>query len=448
MKNRILHGGVAFLLLGLWLGCDTPVQQPEPSSPVSTTPSPGKDARTAAGFGSQQLWSTTVDWEPTVAVDPNTDDVYQMTTRYTGPRPCPRCLGPFMVFRRSSDGGQTWQQDQFLFVDVKGQADPQLYVDHQGTVHAAFLRGFDVLYTQSTDRGVTWRWPVPLTARDTRPLWSDKPILLTSADGQHVYIAYSTRDSFIATSRDGGTTFEQAIQTSSDRHEGFWLHAGGAVAPDGTVFFTVARYHLDYSGSYDVYVIRSTDQGQSWETLPLDTGRQVPSCTDVTPDCYRGQFSPTPVVAIDPAGRIIVAYNASTELNTAPRLFVRTSVDNGQSWSARMGLDEGGDGITNTFPLLAAGPMAGDFRLVWMDNRTGRFNTWHRRTLDGGRTWTTGVRLSDRSDGASYKSPEGFVSPYGDYGGLAVDRAGTLHAIWGEGEGFNGRGGSWYTTGQ
>jgi hypothetical protein len=89
----------------------------------------------------------------------------------------------------------------------------------------------------------------------------------------------------------------------------------------------------------------------------------------------------------------------------------------------------------------------GDVRVAWMDNRTGRWNTWYRRSADSGRTWSGTVRLSDRSDGAPYKSPRGFKFPYGDYGQLAVDGRGRTHATWGEGPNYIGPGGAWYTRG-
>ena len=99
-------------------------------------------------------------------------------------------------------------------------------------------------------------------------------------------------------------------------------------------------------------------------------------------------------------------------------------------------------------PAIAAGPRPGDFRLVWQGNKDGNiadWNTYYRRTTDGGATWEAIVKLSDRTRGAPYKHPAGYTFPYGDYCGLAVDRNGTNHAIWGEGISYDGPGGSWYT---
>ena len=105
-----------------------------------------------------------------------------------------------------------------------------------------------------------------------------------------------------------------------------------------------------------------------------------------------------------------------------------------------------GDG----FPAVAAGPAAGDFRLIWQDTRGGgvsSWNSWQRRTTNGGATWSAAVKLSDLATGAPYKSAAGYAFPYGDYLEIAVDGWGRGHFIWGAGASYTGPGGTWYTSG-
>ena len=95
--------------------------------------------------------------------------------------------------------------------------------------------------------------------------------------------------------------------------------------------------------------------------------------------------------------------------------------------------------------------MAGDFRVVWQGNGNGDprgWDTFYRRTTDGGVTWSAMVKLSNRSTGAPYKTRAGYFFPYGDYISLSVDAAGDNHVIWGEGTSYDGPGGVWYTRGQ
>ena len=96
--------------------------------------------------------------------------------------------------------------------------------------------------------------------------------------------------------------------------------------------------------------------------------------------------------------------------------------------------------------------LADDFRVVWQGNNDGQtdaWNTWYRRTTDGGRTWSEPLRLSDTATTpAPYHSADGYRFPYGDYLELAVDGEGVNHVIWGEGLSYIGPGGSWSTSGR
>ena len=102
--------------------------------------------------------------------------------------------------------------------------------------------------------------------------------------------------------------------------------------------------------------------------------------------------------------------------------------------------------------------MSGDFRVVWQDdrrtkkpkktNQTRWWNTWYRRTTDGGVTWSKPIRLSNRGDSTLYNSQRGYGFPYGDYLWMAVDGEDINHVVWGAGESYNGNGGTWFTSGE
>ena len=83
-------------------------------------------------------------------------------------------------------------------------------------------------------------------------------------------------------------------------------------------------------------------------------------------------------------------------------------------------------------------------RAWFMDQRTGRWNTWYTTSGDLGVTWSAPVRISDATSGTSYKSADGFLEVYGDYGEIAVTSAGKTVAVWGEGPSYNGPGGVWF----
>ncbi|MFQ5737656.1 MAG: sialidase family protein [Acidobacteriota bacterium] len=402
-----------------------------------------------AGFDEERVWSGYDDWEPAVGTDPGLPYVYHLTTRYSGPRACPRCPAPALILRRSPDGGATWDPDRFLARTSRTQHDPQIEVAGDGTLYVAWLRAFvpGVTFQKSLDEGTTWSTPLAFLERGGKPRFSDKPILAISPDGQDVYIAFNASHSYVVSSHDSGKSFSQPVRTNDDFR--YWFHSGGAVAPDKAVYFAAVDFSQNFRGESHINVLKSTDGGASWTTSRVDTAQELPDCP-WSDGCYFGFLGPSVALAIDLAGRIMIAYSAGDIPARPQKMYIRTSLD-GRVWSQRLEVSNGSFGVHNLFPALVSGPTVGDFRVVWQDDRNGSttaWNTWYRRTNDGGLTWSPAERLSDLGSGAPYKTGAGFRFPYGDYLEIAVDGNGTNHVIWGEGDSYTGPGGTWYTRGK
>jgi hypothetical protein len=401
-------------------------------------------AATATGFDSQRLWSTGDDWEPAVAVDPGSSWVYQATTRYGGPKACASCSDPAIIVRGSSDGGVTWGADTYICAckNVKAQNDPQLAVASDGTIYAAWLNDYQpgVVFSKSTNHGVTWSTPKAVSGKALN--FSDKPILVISPTGHDVYIAFNSSDSYVVASHDFGATFGTRVKTNSDSL--YWFAEGGAVAPNGNVYFSESAENQSATGQVKLAVLRSTNSGSSWTTTFIDTAEQQPACT--VPSCGVDFFGPQAMLAIDSAGKLLTAYTLGTSSGAPKGLYVRTSTD-GVTWSARQLLNALGD---SGFPVVSHGPAAGDFRVAWQDNRNGAsaYNTWYTRTTNGGSTWSSQLRLSDLGSGAPYKTAAGYAFPYGDYFEMETAPSGINYVIWSEGSSYVGPGGSWFTKGQ
>lgn len=401
----------------------------------------------AAGFESERAMSGHDDWEPAVAADPSSHFVYQLTTRFTGQPPCANCPLPALVLRRSASSGAAWGLEKFLHPAHIEQWDPQIAVAANGAVYASWLEGDTaaVQFMRSTNRGATWTLPVSILHQGVAPAWGDKPTMAVSADGQYVYIAFSASDSYVAASGDFGRTFSNPVKTNHDTR--YWFHSGSAIAADGTAYFAAADYSRDFTGDVHVDVLKSTDHGVTWKTKRLDTSRELPPCQ--AKGCYQGFFGPAPSITIDAMGKFMIVYNAGTVAGAPEKLWYRTSLD-GQNWSARTLLSSNDANIDNEFPVVAHGPAAGDFRVAWQRDRSGDPDDWNtsfRSTTDGGITWSPVTRLSNLAAGAPYKTPNGYVFPYGDYIQLSVDAQGRNHVVWGEGMSHRGPGGTWYTRG-
>lgn len=258
------------------------LRKTEAGSGSRTDRGPGCHSGQADGLPVQQrleaerLWGPYNDWEPAIAIDRAAGYVYQLTTRYDGSEPCKRCAGPYIIFRRSGDGGETWEADQFLTPFRKSHNDPQIEVAGDGTIYAAWLNDYvpGVKFVKSGDCGMTWTVPITIITKSTKPNWSDKPVLAVSANGRDVYIGFNASDSFVVASHNYGATFSRPVKTNNDKR--YWFHTGGTVAPDGKVYFAVTDYSLDYTGDAHINILKSSNGGATWSTIRVDTSKEAP----------------------------------------------------------------------------------------------------------------------------------------------------------------------------
>jgi hypothetical protein len=434
---------------------------------------PGVAVRAGAGpggFSSEQPAGTPFkhqsNWEPTVATDPGHPGlVYQLITGINAHQCAPTCPGTSVLFRKSADGGITWGPEQFVCgLACKGvgwQFDPQIKVAADtnqscgcGTIYAAFLNTFNpgVVLFKSHDGGTSWQGPITMNG----PLsYMDKPVLVISPTGKDVYVAFNGKlNSYVVASHQFGEpgTFLPPQQINGE-DDLWWYPDGGAIGPDGTVYFSengesgspTNGGHVN--GPDVIGVFRcSKDASLSCGSPALTrfgTSAAPPPCPVF--QCYPDYFDATPSVAVDTTGHIVVAYTFAAIANGPKSLYAVTS-DDGATWTAPRLVNSLGD---SNFPQIASGPAPGDFRLAWQDNRTGAFNTWYTASSDGGSSWAGQVKLSNLTSGAPYKSPAGYTFPDGDYFGIAVSPAGVTYAIWGEADGSSIYccGDVWYTHG-
>jgi len=401
--------------------------------------------RTApAGWSGEHVVSHRYDdWEPAIAADPHAPYVYRLVTRYGGPKACKQCPDPAIVLQVSRNDGRTWGPSRFLCrcKGTTGQYDPQIeVVADTGAVDASFMRGYSVWFTRSSDHGRTWSKAVPVAPAVA---WQDKDILAPAANGTDVYIAFNgptDGDAWVSSSHDGGSTWSPVKVTNSKRY----LYAfGGHVLADGTVVFSESS--LLYANARDLVgntrevAIRSTDGGTTWHAVQVDVLQLGRVCTSkgCPADFYDGHSA----LGLDGRGRLLMVVDGAVRPRRPRRIYAYLSTDEGKTWGPRILLSI--PGVNAGFPAVTGTPN-GRFLVWFMDQRTGRWNVWFRRSADT-RTWSRALKLSNAIGGAVYKSRAGFLEAYGDYGEIDVTDRGTPVAIWGEGPSYAGPGGCWYT---
>jgi hypothetical protein len=419
--------------------------------------------RSAAGAGSTAAtaavgWAGEVpadptfdDWEPAIAADPTSAYVYILTTRY-GPKPCSgNCPSPYIALLVSSNGGASFGAPKALCpCKGSGQFDPIIeVVPSNGAVYALYMNGFNIMFTKSAagNHGATWSTPVKVYGNVS---WNDKPVIAVSDDGRDVYAAFNGPtggDPWVAQSHDFGATWSQTKVVDSNRY----IFAFDAdVAPDGTVY--LAQTSLLYggggnkgtypTGAIEEHVYISIDRGAHWQDKLVAQVQPGVACTAEAcpPDYYLAHSA----ISADANGALVLAYDGATAARGLQTISVQRSTDRGQTWSAAATVSTATEEALD--PMLESRG-AGDVRIAWAETSGGgnvdAWNTWYRRSTDGGATWTPAVRISDAISGAAYKSAAGYAEVYGDYGELAITNAGKTIAVWGEGASYAGPGGVW-----
>jgi hypothetical protein len=384
------------------------------------------------------------DWEPTVATD-RFGHVYWMTTRYGGSSACGRCPQVSLIYKISQDGGRTWGRRHYLCAcpGVSSQNDPEIVTDHNGRVFAAWMNNYHVKFARSDDFGRTWSNRVPL---DRGLNFSDKPTIAVSASGQDVYVVYNgptAGDPYAVYSHDAGDHWSRPIKITASKR--YFFSGGSTVLPNGTVLVAQDIYHQDNRGHIGMAVLRSIDGGRHWGVRFLGWSHQAGPCPRFAgcPANY-AFLGEQANIASDAAGRAYFVYGSSTRRAGPARLMMRVSPAGGVGWGPRRNVAKGSPKADHEFPMIAATGF-GDVRIAWMDDRTGRWNTFYKRSVNGGTKWIRLVRLSNRNHGAPYKSPRGFRFPYGDYGTIVIGAHGRTLATWAEAPSFIGPGNTWFT---
>ena len=269
----------------------------------------------------------------------------------------------------SLDGGRTWTQHTAAFSrctggsaanggDYSRASDPWVTFAPDGTVYQSSLSfngqvlaagsSSAILVSRSTDGGATWSNPITVIS-DGPSFFNDKDsITADSTDSRLVYALWDRLDNagggptYFSRTTDGGITWEVARSIYDPGTNSQTINNQVVVLPDGTLidFFTRLDTPPNAPATATLAIIRSPDKGLSWSApIVISTVQAV------------GTFDP----------------------------------------DSRAQIRDGA-----TLGSIAAGPH-GELAAVWQDSRFSggmRDGVAFSRSLDGGLTWTTAVRVN------------------------------------------------------
>jgi hypothetical protein len=401
------------------------------------------------------------DWEPAFAAAGSL--VYVAWTHFVGDPTCdPSSASPGSTYVSvSSDGGATFGPPHTVFtgavdgISYPQQADPQVAVGAGGAVYVSFL-GFgnsgghtDVILARSTDRGATFGSAQKVnTSHDCKNC--DHPKLVIS--GRDIYLAYSqATNHFISHSHAGGAF----VQTDVLRENVVAFAEGGVADAAGNVWYAWADCESSNCTGVPAvdYRVSKTKVGTlSTAFTEVATSVQGPKCPFSR--CGFAFFGPQDDIAVGGNGDLYLAWQQgqdSSQRGSPPIVNLSRSADGGKTWTMVGRLDDktatgcAGAACYALFPTLRGGH--GDTLYAsWMDDRNGDpidhqngWNVWLRTSTTAGTSWTgPSQRMSPFMPAQSQSRPTGFLFPYGDYMGLALNSCGQPMLVWGEGHNWVG----------
>ena len=320
---------------------------------------------------------------PRVAVSGNTIHVVWESNRFTSG------LGSDIFYRKSADGGNTWEQAVRLTDKSEKRRDPDVatYGNNVYVVWAdernSATTGSDIYIRRSEDNGVTWKPEEQLTYEanqwDPRIVASSEFVHLTWLDERNM--ATANYDIYYRRSPTSGRTWEGEQRLTSDPSDQ-WRQS---VAASRNYVYVVYEDHRLWryppgSAGTLIYYARSTDAGASWST------------ENKLPTNGTWQFFPDVAAKED---SLYVAWSDGRNYSKTKRdIWFISSANHGGSWSNETRITS--DLATQEYPRITV--TGKDLYIVWQDLRnelTTGMDLYYRKGEQYGTDWTAEFGLTE-----------------------------------------------------
>lgn len=295
-----------------------------------------------------------------------------------------------------------------------GPCEPSIAINGQNTDEIIVGSILDRLYT-SKDGGVSW----DVSRLDSKYGVFGDPVVGVDGKGNYYYAHLSNPDgrayaseSFldrivVQKSTDKGKTWNEGtfppadLTKDQDKH---WYYIDPV-----TNIIHMTWTEFDSYGKKDnqcfsrILYSQSSDEANTWSE-PVTVSNQEGNCID-DDQTTEGAL---PVVDADGNVHVIWAYDS--------KLFINTSTDNGKSWLSKERavanqyggwvLDIPGLNRCNGMPVLKIDNSKGKKKkgtmyVNWADQKNGSDDTdiWLKKSTDGGKTWSSRIKINDDKSG-------------------------------------------------
>ena len=254
-----------------------------------------------------------------------------------------------IFYKRSLNGGLTWEADVALITNSEFQATPAIAVSGSN-VHIVWEDdrdgGSEVYYARSTDAGATWSTEVKISNEGFN---IGTPSIAVEGNNVHVVWMETSsmfvEDVYHISSTDGGLTWGDEHKLSGQDSD----EEQPTVAVSGNNIHVAWADNRFYSGAdwnREIYYIRSTDGGATW-------GTEV----RVSNNDEESEF---PAIA---ATGVNVHIAWQDDRTGVMQVFTRSSTDNGSTWGLEAQVTN--DAIVPAqLPSIAAN--GSDVHLAWV----------------------------------------------------------------------------------
>lgn len=354
----------------------------------------------------------------------------------------------------SSDGGATWTgvdlplppPTQAHGVDFG--SDPGVAWDTLGNVYYSYIvvffsHGFvgvvgtEMAVARSSDGGKTWT-ATYFMLQTGGSMFNDKPMITVDTTPgspflNRVYVAWDAASGpsgiLLSSSSDHGATFSSPVSAGIPKGIG----ADPFTGPDGTLYVAWQDWHDRLE-----LVSRSTDGGATFGP-PVTIAPTLASFDVGIPAMAVRRALIYPACGADTSsgpnrGTLYCSWTDETPSNGMDA-FVARSTNGGLTWSAPIRVNDDPAGVANDQfnQWLAVDASDGSISVSFYDTRNDpthvSTDVYYARSADGGKTFTTNVKVTTAMTNEAGPGADPFGNQYGDYEGIAA-LDGVAHPIW------------------